>query len=139
VPATPTISLVMSASRVGRRVILSIVAAIVASVSVPVYRHHRAVGRLDEIMLNLVRLDGARSEFCMEQSYGKGLVVTQSDLDGTAGTAAYLTWPEGPVPGSYTPGVCGKSDATFFGGSMAPRTAIEWDNLCRHDPEGCGL
>ena len=109
------------------------------AIGVPGYRRYRATERLNDIVHNLWLIDAATEQCCMEASQASGWQVERMNLDGSAGTPAFIAWPAGPVSGEYRPGVCGGRAATFSGGSKGEMTLTQWSGLCRSNPTSCGL
>ncbi len=104
------------------------------------WRHTRADRRLERILDNLRQIDEGATQFCMESSRWKGMVLTRSQLDGTGPNPPppYVRWPSGPIPGIYSVSECGVM-ATFNGGARGAMNRTQWIKQCGPDPASCGL
>ncbi|HLK13751.1 MAG TPA: prepilin-type N-terminal cleavage/methylation domain-containing protein [Fimbriimonadaceae bacterium] len=119
--------------------IVVLIIGILLAIAVPNFVRARASSRLKAIESNLKQIDSAQTQWAMEQNKATGNAVTQGDLDGTGGSGAkYLTWPTGPVSGTYAVTVVG-ANATFDGGSKGAMDEPTWDATCASDPSSCGL
>lgn len=114
------------------------VIGILLAISVPNYLRARGTSRLQAIVSNLRAIDTAVQEWGMSQNQPQGAPVTRSNLDGSTGGTSYLTWPTGPLPGSYSVTTTG-SYATFDGGTLGAMNAETWQETCTDDPIACGL
>lgn len=118
--------------------IVVLIIGILLAIAVPNFIRARASSRLKSIVANLKQIDSAQTQMAMEQNLGNGAPVTQSMLDGSNGSTAYLVWPNGPVTGTYTVTQVGQN-ATFNGGNGAQTDWNSWEGNCSSDPASCGL
>jgi prepilin-type N-terminal cleavage/methylation domain-containing protein len=118
--------------------IVVLIIGILLAIAVPNFVRARASSRLKSIVANLKQIDSAQAQMAMEQNLANAAPVTQSMLDGTGGSTAYLQWPTGPVTGTYSVTQVG-NNATFNGGNGAQTDWSSWETTCSSDPAQCGL
>jgi prepilin-type N-terminal cleavage/methylation domain-containing protein len=114
------------------------IVGILLAIGVPNYLRARATSRLQAIVSNLRQIDTAVQEWGMSQNKPQGTPVLQSYLDGSGGGTSYLTWPTGPMAGTYSVTTTG-ANATFDGGTLGAMDAETWRTTCAGDPIVCGL
>jgi prepilin-type N-terminal cleavage/methylation domain-containing protein len=114
------------------------VIGILLAIAVPNFMRARASARLKTIVANLNQVDSAVAQYGMENNLNPPTPLTQSNLDGTSGTTAYLSWPTGPVQGTYSVTNVGVP-ATFDGGNVGAMDGTAWQSACTSDPQVCGL
>ena len=118
--------------------IVVLIIGILIAIAVPNYTHARGTSRLRAIVKNLKEIDYAKYSWAMATNQSASSAVQQSDLDGTGGGSSYLTWPSGPVTGTYTVTTV-DANATFDGGTFGAMDWVTWQTTCNTDPLSCGL
>jgi prepilin-type N-terminal cleavage/methylation domain-containing protein len=122
--------------------IVVMIIGVLLAIAVPNFMRARATSRLKTILANLNQIDSAVQQWAIEQQKTPGGAVTQSNLDGSTGTA-YISgsvpaWPSGPVTGTYAVSTVG-AGATFDGGTGGSMDKLTWEATCGADPPSCGL